>query len=132
MNKKGFTLVELLAVITLVGIFLLVTIPTVDSLLKKQKDKLYKIQKNNVTEALKTWGNVNLDSLPEETGQYVEVTLNDLKIEGLVEDDLKNPKTDICYANTNTFTISKKGEEYIYTVGELVDGTSSDCTITND
>lgn len=132
MNKKGFTLVELLAVITLVGIFLLVTIPTVDSLLKKQKDKLYKLQRKNVTEALKTWGNANIESLPEEDGQYVEVTLNDLKIEGLVDDDLKNPKNDICYANTNTFTISKKGEEYIYTVSELVDGTSSDCAITNN
>lgn len=129
MKKNGFTLVELLAVIALIAIFLLVTIPTVDSVIKKQKNRLYNIHLKNVTEALKTWGNMNIALLPEEANTSITVTLNDLKTAGLVEDDLANPKTDKCYLNSNTFTITKNGEGYIYIVDELIDGTSADCNV---
>lgn len=129
MKRNGFTLVELLAVIALVAIFLLVTIPTVDSVIKKQKNRLYNIQLKNVTEALKTWGNMNISLLPEEDNASITVTLNDLKEAGLVEDDLANPKTDKCYLNSKAFTITKNGEGYIYIVDELIDGTSADCNV---
>lgn len=129
MRKNGFTLVELLAVIALVGIFLLVTVPTVDSVIKKQKNRLYNIHLKNVTDALKTWGNMNISLLPEDDNTSITITLNDLKKAGLVEDDLTNPKTDKCYLNSNTFTITKNGEGYIYIVAELIDGTDADCNV---
>lgn len=129
MNKKGFTLVELLAVIGLIAAFALITIPTVDSLIKKQKQKLYEGHKKNITEALKTWGNMNIDSLPDEDEESITVDLRQLKVVGLIEDNMTNPKTNKCYANTNTFTITKEKNGYVYVVSDLVDGSNSDCSL---
>ena len=39
--KKGFTLVELLAVITLLGLLSLIVVPVVDKIIKDNKEKLY-------------------------------------------------------------------------------------------
>ncbi|HPF82814.1 MAG TPA: type II secretion system protein [Bacilli bacterium] len=127
MKNRGFTLVELLAVIALVAVFLLIAIPTVDTITGKQKQKLYKLQIENVKDALKTWGNVNIEELPDIDGVSVTVTLQQLKDEGLVEDNIKNPKTKKCYANSNTFTIARSENSFIYVVEELIDGDNTDC-----
>ena len=39
-KNKGFTLVELLAVITILGLLAIITIPTVTNMMSKQKEKL--------------------------------------------------------------------------------------------
>lgn len=39
--KKGFTLVELLAAITVLGLILLIAIPTISSTITNSKDRLY-------------------------------------------------------------------------------------------
>lgn len=127
MKNKGFTLVELLAVVGLIAAFALVTVPTVDSILKRQRQNLYNTHKKNVTDALKTWGNMNIELLPEEEHDFITVTLSDLKTAGLINDDMANPKTKKCYANSNSFTITKEKGSYIYTVDDLVDGSESDC-----
>ena len=128
--KKAFTLVELLAVIALIGVLSLLAIPTIQTVMDKQKQKIYETQVNIITDALKTWGNMNIRLLPENDGEYIEITLNELKKSGLVSDDLTNPKTQKCYDNDNIFIIAKKGEGYTYNVNELIDGNESDCEVT--
>ena len=48
MKHKGFTLVEILAVITIIGILALITIPTVDSIIKSSKNDAYEVQKSAI------------------------------------------------------------------------------------
>ena len=38
-NKKGFTLVELLAVIVILGVLLMIAVPAVQNVIKKAKNK---------------------------------------------------------------------------------------------
>ena len=42
MKKKGFTLVELLAVITLIGILGLITVPIINNTIKSSRKKAFK------------------------------------------------------------------------------------------
>lgn len=127
-KNNGFTLVELLTVIALVGIFVLITIPAVDNLLDKQREKLYEINKETVKDALKNWGNMNVESLPDDNAE-VSVTLRQLKKSGLIEDNFKNPKNDKCYSNYNSFKISNVDGMYIYIVNDLIDGNDTDCAL---
>lgn len=121
--KKGFTLVELLTVVALLGIFALITIPAVANILDKQKERIQKQNVIAITDSLKTYNNeIEIDD-----GNTFSVSLAQLKLEGLLEYELKNPKTKKCYSNANVFTIKRVGESYKYTVGELQDGTDEDC-----
>ena len=64
MNRnKGFTLVELLAVITLLAVMAIVAVPTVSNIMSKQKEKLYYDQLNTVIKAAQNWVSDNSDEL---------------------------------------------------------------------
>lgn len=53
--KNGFTLVELLAVIIILGVISLIVVVSVWPTVKNSKNKLSDIQKNNIEEAAKTY-----------------------------------------------------------------------------
>ena len=63
--KKGFTLVELLGVITLLGVIVLIAVPTTKNVISDSKNKLYDAQISNISSALKNWASDNSRLLPE-------------------------------------------------------------------
>ena len=131
MKKNGFTIVEMLGVLIIMGVLLLIMIPTIDSVLLKQRKKLYNEHLVEVKDALKLWGDINADKLPVDSETPTSVTLKELKLEGLIVDEFKNPITDMCYANSNTFTITLNKKMYVYNVEELRDGKDEDCIVNN-
>lgn len=57
MSKKGFTLVELIAVVTILSIIIIIAIPSINTNLRGTKDKLDEINKKNLEDAGKTLAN---------------------------------------------------------------------------
>ena len=112
--KKGFTLVELLAVITLLGLLSLIVVPVVDKLIKDSKEDLYNTQVNNIEAAAKNWASDNIFALPE--SGYIDKTICDLENTGFLEIDVKNPKTDKLFYKDSYVRITKTdyGYEYKY------------------
>lgn len=113
--KKGFTLVELLAVIGILGLIGLITIPVVTNTLNKSKKDLYEAQLSSIKDAAKVWGVDNLDSMPEKENDSIVVTLGMLKDAGLVDEDLKDPRTKEVFDDDNTcvvVTMTSKGYKY--------------------
>ena len=91
MNKKGFTLVELLAVIIILSLLVLITSTSVTKVLKDSKNKLSSAQIGLIESAAKAWSADNLENMSDtETCQYL--TVKDLKLYGLLSDGLKDPK----------------------------------------
>ena len=109
MNKKGFTLVELLAVIVILSIILVIAVPSVNRYIKQSKEKAYKVQISELLDAVESYANMNNEILPENDDEVIKITLGQLKIEGIVKNDTKNPYNDKFFDDTLTFIIKKKG-----------------------
>ena len=95
--NKGFTLIEVIAIIVIfVGIFL-ISFPTLTNMAKNDNDKMYTNMVNNLCTAGKTYMYSNLDDFPELSivGSEIEILVNELMLYGNVNKDLVNPKTEI-------------------------------------
>lgn len=126
MNKKGFTLVELLAVFVILGAILLLVIPAVTDVLKQSKETITGTQINKILDSAYDYTLKNINKLEEDT---LYITLNELKKEGLIDSDIKDIKTKEEYPNNLVISIkkvdaaydynekySKKNGNYLYTV----------------
>lgn len=90
--KKGFTLIELMAVVIVLGVLALFVVPTIDKTMKQIREDGYEEQINNIKTAAKNWGADHIPELPA-VGEDLYITLLDLKQAGLVDKDITNPKT---------------------------------------
>lgn len=131
-SRKGFTLVELIGVIILIGLIALIAIPSVDYVIKKTEDNAYEATVKTLMDGLRNWTTDNKE-LVYEDGTEILLTLTDLKEQGYVDFDIRNPKTKLCLANNMQFKITRvKSEEkdkYEFEImgNELLDGTLKDC-----
>lgn len=121
MKARGFTLVELLAVIVILGLIALVAVPAITGLLKSGKDDLAETQKLNVETAAKNWASSpqNAMSLPSGSDSIC-VKLSTLQEQGYIDMDLKNPKTGKPYKEGHV-KIERKGKSLVYTVDLTTD-----------
>ena len=116
MKKNAFTLIELLAAITILALLVLIAVPAVSKQLNDSKDTLYNSQILNIKTAAQAWGTDNLFKLPEDD-TCVTVTLGYLKDLGYLDVSITNPKTGEEFSNTDTFVnIQKSDNSYTYEV----------------
>jgi len=93
--KKGFTLVELLAVIILLGLLGLIIYPTVNGVIKNNKQKLHDKQINEIIRYGDTYAASNMNKLKTWNGSKNIVTFNDLYETGLIQtNNVIDPATD--------------------------------------
>ena len=100
MKNKGFTLIEILGVITILALLATIIIISVNKSLKDSKETLYQQQIEEVKAAASMWRTDNIELIPL-TGYYT-ITLSTLKNNGYIKNEIINPKTD---KNFNDFTI---------------------------
>ena len=92
-NRKGFSLVEILAAIVILGLLSSIAIVSVNYILKKAETEYYKSQIDEIILAAKSYTQDNRNSLPKRVGMRKEVTLKSLqnkKYIGKVVDRHKN------------------------------------------
>ena len=118
MKKKGFTLVELLAVIIILSLVLVIAVPSVNKYIKQSKEKAYDTQISTIIEAAQAYASTNPELLPNRENISVKVTLGQLKSAGLIKEEVKNPNDDKYFDDALTIKIKKNKENYIYEVVE--------------
>jgi len=117
MNKKGFTLAELLGVITILGLLALLIVPAIDKAIKESNETLYQAQLNTVIDGAKEWSADHISELPVNGGS-ITITLADLKMGGYIAADIKNPKTEELLSDDLTVKITEHNSQYKYQVIE--------------
>ena len=118
MKKKGFTLVELLAVIFILSLILVIAVPSVNRYIKQSKEKAYNTQISTIIEAAQAYASANSGLLPRKEEFVVKITLGQLKSSGLIKEEVKNPNDDKYFDDALTIEIKKKGETYNYDIVE--------------
>ena len=124
MNKKGFTLVEVLVVLAILAILLLLVVPNMFTIMDKNKEKSCNSLRTNIESAAKLYVTNNKYDLEFTCGSTKEITLQTLVDSGdlkLEDNTLTNPLTEeeIPLTNTVSVTYDCNTKEFIYTVNGI-------------
>ena len=111
MNRKGFTLVELLAVIVILALLMLVAGTSIARVVKKARVELYNSQIEIIEVAAQTWLEGNTDKLPDD-GECKYLTLYDLKNTGILDSSVLDPRTSKEINDNLNIKITAKLTEY--------------------
>ncbi|MBE6152049.1 MAG: prepilin-type N-terminal cleavage/methylation domain-containing protein [Firmicutes bacterium] len=88
--KRGFTLVELLAIVIILGVISLICFPVLKSAFSASSQNLLDKQIDSIENIARSWGTTNINKVDK---CYI-LTLEELKKSGLLENkDIVNPKT---------------------------------------
>ncbi len=117
MKQKGFTLAELLGVITILAIVALLAIPMISRNVARGKQNLYKVQIENIKKAAGDWMTKHILEIPEGSIN-TSITLGCLKVEGILETYIENPITGAQFPNDMIVRIKSGSNQYIYEVVE--------------
>ena len=108
--KKGFSLVELLAVVVILGLVVLISIPIVNNSINKSKEKAREVQIEEIIKAAKKYAIKNSYVLPEDVGSHTSIEIETLINENYIDtDQIIDPVTEtpitgcinICYKCSN-------------------------------
>ena len=68
-QRYGFTLVELLAVVVILGIITMISIPAVSRWINRSREESIESQKNTLVMAAQSYSQGNYEILPKKIGQ---------------------------------------------------------------
>ena len=135
-HNKGFTLVELLAVVVILGIIITISIPAVSKWIEKSKMESKESQKNTLVMATESYAQANQKVLPKGIGQKTKVSAEDLKNAKYLKEDLVDADKNSCmnsYVEIYKYDKSKyKYTPYLQCDGDIASdaGTATEPIIT--
>lgn len=116
MNHKGFTLVEMLATLLLLGLITTLVLVSANKLIKTSDEKYYKTQENMLLLAGKEYFVDYRSSLPKRIGEKTRVDLKTLIKEEYIE-SIKSVTKEDCNGSDSYVEVTKKSTtNYTYKV----------------
>lgn len=116
MKNKGFTLVELLAIIVILGVIATIITPVIQKSLKANKEKVYEIFVDQIEDYTKDYLAKNTSVLPDNAGEVSTLKFIDLKKEGMLQINVVNPKTNNIVSNESLIKVTRERNNYTYEV----------------
>jgi prepilin-type N-terminal cleavage/methylation domain-containing protein len=113
LNKKGFTLIEILAVIVILSIIAVIATTTVTRLINKTSNNIFTTNENSLEPAAESYYNENLTLLPKFIGGQTKVLLTDLISNGYIK-KIKNPADKAVYCDGYVVTTKIGEDKYTY------------------
>lgn len=112
MKKKGFTLIELLGIFTILAVILLIAVPSITGLLKKQKENQYQSFLNNIFLATEAYLQSNLEKYTKNEyydfsieGDYIHIYLGELMEHQFLNSNTYDPKTKESIKDEKDYTV---------------------------
>lgn len=96
MNSRGFTIIELTAIVAILAAIFLVSFPSILNITRKDKEKQYDDIVENLCLSGKSYIYSNMDKFSEISvvNSKIEINIKDLISYGIVESGITNPKTE--------------------------------------
>lgn len=116
MNKRGFTLVELLAVLALLSLLTIITIPIINS----RKTAINLKEYNALVEDIESAAKIHVSNNPQllnniGDGECISVLISDLQTAKLLENNLVDPRDNSEIEGTEYVNVCVDGENITYT-----------------
>ncbi len=117
MNRKGFTLIELIGVIVILALLTLIIVPNVVTYLQKGISDSKEYQEESIILSAKNWASDHKNELPEK-GNPLKLQLSVLQEGGYLDNSIKDPETgDVIDPNSKCVVIStENGKKYDYSL----------------
>ena len=113
--KRGFTLVELLCAIIVLGIIVVIIIPSIQKYFTNSSKKILEKQIESIENIARTWGSQNTGKLDN---CYI-LQLEELKKSGFLENtDIINPETEEELDGCVKISFDESINQYIYNYTE--------------
>lgn len=114
-KANGFTMIELLGIITIIGVLLVMTVPSLTNTLKNSEEKTYENFSDNLLIAAETYVENNPERFPslKVAGGRAVITVQDLITNGLIKKTVVDPKTGTEVSTTDTIVMSKNDDKTI-------------------
>lgn len=112
----GFTLVEVLGVIVVLGLIVLIAYPNIMKQVDQAKTQAYEMQIKDIEKAASSFALKNATLMPIQEGESLTLFLRDLKRVGLIDRDLKNSKTKKRFPEDMEIVVTRVGQKYQYQV----------------
>lgn len=94
MGRKGFTLVELTAVVLLIGIIATLAAIPISKMIKDSKESVYDSQTKQIVLAAENWAVDNPDELSNDPDHPTVITVGDLINQDYLEDSIIDSRTE--------------------------------------
>jgi len=116
MKKNAFTLVELLAVLIVLGLIAVIVVPSVTNTVKSSNENAYKKQIQVLETAAEKWGTENIDRLPAiDSDETLVIDFNTLYTSGQIATyPVNNPKTNSDLEGCIIVTYNNTYKQYEY------------------
>ncbi len=131
MEKKGFTLVEMLAVVVIMGLLIIVAIPQIQNLVASKRGTISETTKQMIYDAADSYTNSNADTFQKmyisDTQKSIYcITLKELVDTGMLDEEkLKDyidysssNKTEQNFLNRIVYATTNQYNEFVYTLSE--------------
>ncbi len=111
-KNKGFTLVEIIGVITIIAIILVFAVPAVVGILKKNDVNEYDRFIKDLCLSTETYAELNINSYPNlnNIGNSYQISMQILLDNSYVKSTAVNPKTDEKIKGTDIVKITKNSD----------------------
>jgi len=114
-KPNGFTMVELLATIVILGILAVIGVSSISRLIKGAHENQRAHQEKTVSMAAESYLQANTTILPKTIGEVTKVKLTDLKKANYIEKDIMNSNGETCMKNSYVRVYKYSKTKYTYT-----------------
>lgn len=115
-RSNGFTLVELLAVIVIIGLLGLVAYPAIEKVITGAREDLSESQETTIINGAKNFITDHPYSIPKNDGDELTISLCQLKMGIYVDSKIVNTKTDKMYDCKTKIIVSNNNNKYEYRI----------------
>lgn len=121
-NRRGFTLVEIIVTVAILGILTTVAVVSVSNLTKKARAEKDTQNANTLKMAAESYTQANKEYLPKLVGEWTTINISELRQSNYIKEEIKDQNDKSCMSESYVDVTKVSKKDYIYQPHLICDG----------